>query len=154
MQPSHIYKSTTEINWEHKGNRYFWTIVPKKTQCGKTSAVDMRVLFLCSFLNTTRVLEMAHPSEIFLGRSTFLRRQIFWLISNQMNSLTMTSTARLAGSESCSKLPSGTASPSTALRKLTNSQFAPWKFLSSASSVQHQLCSPQRCLRQPLLPLH
>ena len=27
----------------------FWTIVLRKTQCGKTDAVDMRVLLLCSF---------------------------------------------------------------------------------------------------------
>lgn len=46
---STIYRSTTKNNRQtHKGRRYFWTNVPGKTQCGKTSAAILRVILLCS----------------------------------------------------------------------------------------------------------
>ena len=97
---------------QHKGHRYFWMIVPRKTQCGKTCEAYMRVLLLRKFLNTTRVPKMAHRSKIILGSSTFLQRQIFRLISNRMIGPTVTSIVPHLDNESCSKLSSGTASPS------------------------------------------
>ena len=53
-----------KMRQSHKGDTYFLTTVPGKTQCGKTSAADLRVFIVSSiFLSTTRVPNPVHPIE-------------------------------------------------------------------------------------------
>lgn len=123
---------------KYKGNCYFWTIVLGKIQCEKTDAADMRILLLCRFMNTTRVLEMDHPSEIFLGRSTLLSRQIFQLIQQPDDWPHNDFDCSLA----VSKLTFGTASSSKHCVTLHG----------SASTFQCSVCPTERPQRTSFSP--
>lgn len=114
LQTTPIYKSSTEKINETTTQRtlIFGLNVLEKTQCGKTCAIDMRVLLLRRFLNTTRVPNPAHPGENKPNRSTSIRRQIFWRIQ-QLDEQTpqVTASSPVLCSDGYSQLCIGTVSP-------------------------------------------
>lgn len=150
------------MNWNtlrqsHKGHRYFWTIVPRETQFGKTGVAYRGFVLLSRFLNTTRVLDMAHRTEKNPGRSTSIWRQIF----RQIQQLDDQPPQRtwlfpVLGSDGCSKLCVGTASPP--LGAASPPQWASLAqkvdFLNgSLSSPQNLPEAASKGPRQPLRPL-
>ena len=84
MQPQHIYRLATEITETiTQGTPLFLDNRPWKNPMREKWCSRYEGFIIMQFLNISRVPKMAHPSENFLGRSTYPRRWIFWLITHR-----------------------------------------------------------------------